>query len=162
VAVVANLTNGSSPEHLEATRAAAQALGLTLLALQVKEVSDIDGAFAAMKKQRAGALTVLPDALLVGQRIEIAELAVKYRLPAIYGITEHVEAGGLMAYAVNRFEIFRRAATYVDKILKGAKPADLSVQQPTKFEFVVNLKAARQIRLTIPSNVLATADKVIR
>ena len=162
VAVVANPTNGSSPEHLEATRAAAQALGLTLVALQVKEVSDIDGAFAAMKKERAGALTVLPDALLVGQRIKIADLAVKHRLPAIYGITEHVEAGGLMAYAVNRFEIFRRAATYVDKILKGAKPADLPVEQPTKFEFVVNLKAARQIGLTIPSNVLARADKVIR
>jgi len=111
VAVVANPTNGSSPEHLEATRAAAQALGLTLVALQVKEVSAIDGAFAAMKQEHAGALTVLPDALLVGQRIKIADPAVKHRLPAIYGITEHVEAGGLMAYAVNRFEIFRRAAS---------------------------------------------------
>jgi ABC-type uncharacterized transport system substrate-binding protein len=162
VAVLANPTNGSSPEHLKATRAAAQALGLTLLAVQVKEVSDIDGAFAAIKKERAGALTVLPDALLVGQRIKIADLAVKHRLPAIYGITEHVEAGGLMAYAVNRFEIFRRAATYVDKILRGARPADLPVEQPTKFEFVVNLKAAKQIGLTIPPKVLASADRVIK
>lgn len=100
--------------------------------------------------------------MLLGQRAQIADFAAKHRLPAIYGIPEHVEVGGLMAYAANRLDIFRRAATYVDKILKGAKPADLPVEQPTKFEFIINLKAAKQIGLTIPQSVLFKADKVIR
>ena len=100
--------------------------------------------------------------MLLGQRQKIADLAAKHRLPAMYGIPEHMEAGGLMAYAANRLDIFHRAATYVDKILKGTKPADLPVEQPKKFEFVINLKAAKQINLTIPPNVLARADRVIR
>jgi putative ABC transport system substrate-binding protein len=135
---------------------------VTLLASEAKEPNDIEGAFAAMTKERAGALTVLPAPMLLGQRARIADLAAKHRLPAIYGIPEHVEAGGLMAYAANRLDIFRRAATYVDKILKGAMPADLPVEQPIKFELIINLKAAKQIGLTIPPNVLARADKVIK
>jgi putative ABC transport system substrate-binding protein len=105
---------------------------------------------------------VVQDPMFFGDRKRLADLAIKNRLPAMYGILEHVEAGGLMAYAANRIDLFRRAATYVDKILKGAKPAELPVEQPTKFELVINLKTAKQIGLTIPPNVLARADKVIR
>jgi putative tryptophan/tyrosine transport system substrate-binding protein len=162
VAVLSNPANGQSPQQLKETRAAASGLGVTLLAFEAKEPNDIDGAFSAMRKERAGALTVLPDPMLLGQRTRIAVVAAKSRLPAIYGIPEHVEAGGLMAYAANRLDIFRRAATYVDKILKGTRPADLPVEQPKTFEFIINLKAAKQIGLTIPPNVLARADKVIR
>ena len=100
--------------------------------------------------------------MLNSQRTQIAELAVKNRLPAIYDRPEYVEAGGLMTYGASITDLYRRAATYVDKILKGAKPADLPVEQPTKFEFIINLKAAKQIGLTIPPNVLARADRVIR
>jgi putative ABC transport system substrate-binding protein len=162
IAVLSNPANGQSPLQLKHTRAAAQGLAVTLLALDSKEPNDIDGAFAAMKIERAGALSVLPDPMLLGQRAKIADLAAKQRLPAIYGIPEHVDAGGLMVYAANRLEIFRRAAVYVDKILKGTNPADLPVEQPTKFELVINLKAAKQIGLTIPPNVLARADRVIK
>jgi putative ABC transport system substrate-binding protein len=162
VAVLWNPANAQNLLQLKETRAAASGLGVTLLSFEAKEPNDIDTAFATMKKERAGALTVLPDPMLLGQRQKIADLAAKHRLPAIYGIPEHMEAGGLMAYAANRLDIFRRAATYVDKILKGAKPADLPVEQPTKFEFIINLKAAKQIGLTIPPNVLARADRVIR
>lgn len=162
VAVLSNPANVQSLLQLKETRAAAPGLGVTLLAFEAKEPQDIDDAFAAMKKERAGALTVLPDPMLLAQRQRIADLAATHRLPAIYGIPEHVEAGGLMAYAANRLDIFRRAATYVDKILKGARPADLPVEQPIKFEFIVNLKAAKAIGLTIPPNVLVRADKVIR
>jgi putative ABC transport system substrate-binding protein len=162
VAVLSNPAAVQSPQQLKETRTAAQGLTVTLLELEAKEPTDLDGAFAAMKKEHAGALTVLPDPMLLAQRARIADFAVKQRLPAIYGIPEHVETGGLMAYAANRVEIFRRAASYVDKILKGAKPADLPVEQPTKFELVINLKTAKQIGLTIPLNVLARADRVIR
>jgi putative ABC transport system substrate-binding protein len=162
VAALWNPANLQNPAQLKETRAAAPVLGVALLAFEAKEPNDIDRAFAAMKKERVGALTVLPDPLLLGERARVADLAVKHRLPAIYGIPEHVEAGGLMAYAANRLDIFRRAATYVDKILKGAKPADLPVERPIKFEFIINLKTANQIGLTIPQWTLMKADKVIR
>jgi putative tryptophan/tyrosine transport system substrate-binding protein len=162
VAVLWNPANLQNLAQLKETRAAASGLGVALLASEAKEPNDIEGAFAAMKKERAGALTVLPDPMLLGQRQKIADLAVKYRLPAIYRIPEFVEVGGLMAYAANRLDIFRRAATYVDKILKGAKPADLPIERPVKFELIVNLKAAKQIGLTIPANLLLRADKVIK
>jgi putative ABC transport system substrate-binding protein len=162
MAVLWNPANVQNPSQVKATRDAAPAFGVTLLAFEVREPRDLDRVFAAMIKERIGAFTVLPDALLAGERVRIAELAVKYRLPAIYGVPEHVEAGGLMAYAANRLEVFARAAAYVDKILKGAHPGDLPVEQPKKFEFIVNLKAAKQIGLTIPPNVLARADRVIR
>jgi len=162
VAALGNPVNAANALQLKETQSAASALGVTLLSFDVKGPDDIDGVFAAIKKERVDALTVLADPMLLGQRRRIADLAVKSRLPSIYGIPEHAEAGGLMAYAANRLDIFRRAATYVDKILKGTKPADLPVEQPVKFDLIINLKTAKQIGLTIPPNVLARADKVIR
>lgn len=162
VAVLTNPVNAANALQLKETQSAASGLGLTVLAFGVKGPDDIDGVFAAMKRQRADALAVLADPMLLSQRRRIADLAVKHRLPSIYGIPEHVEAGGLMGYAANRLDIFRRAATYVDKILKGATPADLPVEQPTKFDLVINLKTANQLGLTIPPAVLVRADRVIR
>jgi putative ABC transport system substrate-binding protein len=162
VAMLWNPAIPQNPLQLKETRAAAPVLNVTLLSFEAKEPNEIATAFTAMKQDRVDALTVLPDPMLLGQRQKIADLAIKHRLPAMYGIPEHIEAGGLMAYAANRLDVFRRAATYVDKILKGAKPADLPMEQPTKFDFIVNLKAAKQIGLTIPPTVLARADKIIR
>jgi putative tryptophan/tyrosine transport system substrate-binding protein len=128
----------------------------------VRDPNEIETAFEAARKNRADAVLALASRVLFSHRREIAELAVKSRLPAIYGDREHVEAGGLTTYGVSINDLFRRAATYVDKILRGAKPGDLPVEQPTKFELVINLKAAKHIGLTIPPNVLARADRVIR
>ena len=130
--------------------------------LEVRDPRDIRAAFQAASKGRADAVLVLPSTVLNSSRAQIVDLAVKSRLPAIYFTAEWVEDGGLMSYGVNFNDLFRRAATYVDKILKSRNPADLPVEQPTKFEFIINLKAAKQIGLTIPPNVLARADKVIR
>ena len=130
--------------------------------LDVLEPKDIETAFRAAGKGRADGVLTLASAILVSHRTQIVELAAKSRLPAIYHNSQFVEAGGLMFYGVNIPDLDRRAATYVDKILKGAKPADLPVEQPTKFEFIINLKAAKQIGLTIPPNVLARADRVIK
>jgi putative tryptophan/tyrosine transport system substrate-binding protein len=115
-----------------------------------------------MRKERAGALMVLGSPLIGLNRRQVIDLATKNQLPAIYTVSENPDAGGLMSYGTNFHELWRRAATYVDKILKGAKPIDLPIEQPTKFEFVINLKAAKQIGLAIPPNVLARADRVIR
>jgi len=128
----------------------------------VLDPKDIETAFRAASKGRADAVLALGSAVFVLQRTQIADLPVKSRLPAIYGQQIFVEAGGLMIYGASYNDLFRRAATYVDKILKGAKPADLPVEQPKKFEFIINLKAAKQIGLTIPPNVLARADRVIK
>jgi putative ABC transport system substrate-binding protein len=144
------------------TRAAAQALCVQLQSLEVREPNDFDKAFSAITKKRTGALMVLGDAVTILQRARILEFAAKSRLPAMYDRPDDITGGGLMFYGVNESELFRRAAAYVDKILKGVKPADLPVEQPKKFELVINLKAAKQIGLTIPPNVLARADKVIR
>jgi len=130
--------------------------------LEVGAPTDIETAFRAASKERADAVLVLSATVLVSRRRQVAALAVKSRLPAIYNRPEYVEDGGLVFYGVSYTDLFRRAATYVDKILKGTKPADLPVEQPTKFEFVINLKTAKQIGLTIPPNVLARADKVIK
>jgi len=162
VAVLLNPANSINPLQLKEIQSAAPALGVTLHSLEVKGTDDIDRAFTAMKKERTGGLIVLGDPLLETHRTRIAELAVKSQLPAIYSLAPYVEAGGLMSYGTNFDDLYRRAATYVDKILKGSKPADLPVEQPTKFEFIVNLKTAKQIGLTIPPNVLARADRVIR
>jgi len=162
VAALSNPGNPANAPQLKETQSAALALRVTLLSFDVKGPDDIDGVFAAIKKERAGALIVLADPMLLGQGTRIAHLAVKSRLPSIYGIPEHAEAGGLMAYAANRLAIFRRAAVYVDKVLKGAKPADLPVEQPTKFEFVINLKTAQALGLTIPPTLLFQADEVIQ
>ena len=141
---------------------AAGALGVKVQHLDVQNPNDIETAFRAAIKGRADAVLVLRGSVLGSHGRHISEFAVKSRLPAIYGTRQSVEAGGLMSYGVNFTDLERRAATYVDKILKGAKPADLPVEQPTKFEFIINLKAAKQIGLTIPPNVLVRADRVIR
>jgi putative ABC transport system substrate-binding protein len=147
---------------LKEIQAAAPALGVTLLPLEVKGTDDIDRAFTAVTKERPGALIVIGDPMIGSHQRRISELVVKNRLPAIYSSRLSMDGGGLMSYGTNFDDLYRRAATYVDKILKGTKPADLPVEQPTKFELVINLKAAKQIGLTIPPNVLARADKVIR
>jgi len=141
---------------------AAGALNVQLQYLDVLGPQDTETAFRAASKWRADALFVLGGAVLISQRTRILEFAAKSRLPAIYEAPSVVDQGGLMSYGVNRADLDRRTATYVDKILKGAKPADLPVEQPKKFEFVINLKAAKQIGLTIPPNVLARADRVIK
>jgi len=130
--------------------------------LDILDPKDIETAFLTATKGRADAVLVIGSPVNFNQRTQVAELAVKSRLPVMHSNTEYVDAGGLMTYGPNYPDLYRRAATYVDKILKGAKPADLPVEQPIKFEFIINLKTAKQIGLTIPPNVLARADKVIR
>jgi len=140
---------------------AAQALGIQLISLPVRELGDIEPAFETARKENVHALLMSPSPLLNTVRERIVELAAKNRLPAMYAGPEFVEAGGLMSYAPSYVDLFRRAATYVDKILKGAKPADLPVEQPTKFELMINLKTAKALGLTIPPSVLGRADHVI-
>ena len=141
---------------------AAAAFNVTLQHLRVLSPKDIETAFRAASKARAEAVLVLPGPIGNSQRKQIVNFAVKSRLPAIYSNSQYVLDGGLMTYGPSLSDLDRRAATYVHKILKGAKPADLPVEQPTKFELVINLKAAKQIGLTIPPNVLARADRVIK
>jgi putative ABC transport system substrate-binding protein len=162
VAILWNPLNPTNSLQLKDTQAAAPALGMTVYAVEVKGVDDFDRAFAAIKKHGVGGLLVPGDPMLGTEGERIRDFAVKNRLPAMYAGLETVERGGLMAYSTSLADLARRAATYVDKILKGAKPADLPVEAAMKFEFVVNLKAAKQIGLMIPPNVLARADKVIR
>jgi putative ABC transport system substrate-binding protein len=162
VGVLLNPGDPSSSGSLAETEAAARALGVEVQALEVRSPNDFEAAFKAASRRRVQALIILQNSLINSQRTRILELATKNRLPTMFGEAAQVESGGLMSYAPNSAELFRRAATYVDKILKGAKPADLPVEQPMKFEFVINLKAAKQIGLTIPPNVLARADRVIR
>ena len=162
VAVLGTSTRPGTAQSLKEIELAARAFGVKLQYLDVLSSKDIETAFRAASKGRADAVLVLGSPVFASQRTQIVELAVKSRLPAIYWRSDFVEAGGLMSYGVNVLDLDRRAATYVDKILKGAKPADLPVQQPTMFEFIINLKAAKQIGLTIPPNVLARADKVIK
>ena len=162
VAVIGTSTNPAYAQVIKEVELAAKALGVKLQNLDVLDSKDIETAFRAASKGRADAVLVLTSATLVPQRVQLAELAVKNRFPVMYSNSQYVEAGGLMFYGANVLDLDRRAATYVDKILKGTKPADLPVEQPTKFEFIINLKAAKQIGLTIPPNVLARADKVIR
>jgi ABC-type uncharacterized transport system substrate-binding protein len=162
VAVLGISTGPSTTRLLKEVEPAAGAFGVKLQFLDVQSPKDIDAAFRAASKARAEGVLVLTGPVINAQRKQIADLAAKSRLPATYPFPEYVEAGGLMSYSANMVDLYRRAATYVDKILKGAKPADLPVEQPTKFEFIINLKAAKQIGLTIPPNVLARADKVIR
>jgi putative ABC transport system substrate-binding protein len=162
LAVLGTSTTPGSAQALKEIELAARAFGVTLQYLDVLSSKDIETVFRAAIKGRADAALVLGSPFLLSHRTQIADLAIKNRLPAIYYSTEFVEDGGLMSYGVTVTDLFRRAATYVDKILKGRKPTDLPVEQPMKFEFVVNLKAAKQIGLTVPPNVLVRADKVIR
>ena len=162
VAVFGTLTQPGHTQALRETELAAGALGVKLQYLDVLDPQDIETVFRAAIKGRAKAVLGLGGAVLNPQRIRVVELAAKSRLPAMYSIREYVEAGGLMSYGVSVTDLDRRAAYFVDKILKGAKPAELPVEQPTKFEFIINLKAAKQIGVTIPPNVLERADKVIK
>ncbi len=165
VSGVAVLWNPGNPAHtlmLREAEVAAQALGLKLQLLEARGPDNFESALAAMTRERAGALLVLtPDLMFFQHRTRLADLAAKRRLPTMFGIRDFVEAGGLMAYGTNIRENFRRAATFVDKILKGAKPADLPVEQPTRFELVINLKTAKALGLTIPWSLLLRADQVI-
>jgi ABC-type uncharacterized transport system substrate-binding protein len=163
VAVFGTSTRVGNAQALKEIELAATAFGVKLQYLDVLGPKDFETAFRGARKGGADAVLMLVwGPILNPRQKEIAELAVKNRLPAIYGDREHVKAGGLMTYGVSEADLDRRAATYVDKILKGRKPADLPVEQPKKFEFIINLKAAKQIGLTIPPNVLARADQVIR
>jgi len=162
VAVIGNSTNPGNAQALKETELAAGAFGVQLQYVDVLDPKDIETAFGAASKGHADAVLVLTSAVTNSHRKQIVELAVKNRLPAIYYTAEWVEGGGLMNYGASFTDLYRHAATYVDKILRGAKPADLPVEQPTKFELIINLKAAKQISLTIPPNVLVRADKVIK
>jgi putative ABC transport system substrate-binding protein len=162
---VALLGNPANPAHALAIRdvkVAARSLGVQLQLLEARGSSEIESAFAAMTTERAGAVIVLVDSMLIDHRTRIEDLAARRRLPTVSATIETAEAGGLMAYGPSVRDMFRRAAAYVDKILKGTKPADLPVEQPTKFELVINLRTARALGLTTPQSVLLRADRVIQ
>jgi ABC-type uncharacterized transport system substrate-binding protein len=161
VAVLWQSSGGRATQWKE-SQAAGQQLGLQLYSMEVRSGNDLENAFKQAVMARSSALAVTQTSLVSVNFKKITDLTTRHRMPAIYPIPEHAEAGGLMAYGADRTELYRRAATYVDKILKGTKPADLPVEQPAKFEFVINLKTAKQIGLTIPPNVLARADRVIK
>ncbi len=162
VAVLMNPGNHSNVIFLEETQVAARVLGIQLQPLEVRNSDDLEQAFDAATRGRAGALLGFDDPVIHSYRTRIAALAAKRRLPAMYGTKEFAEAGGLMSYGPNRPDLYRRTATFVDKILKGAKPADLPVEQPTRFELIINLKTAKGLGLTIPPSVLVRADQVIQ
>jgi putative ABC transport system substrate-binding protein len=151
----------SIPSTVRRAEDAARMLALRLEVVNVRTPPELDPAFTAMTRGRADALIVPAEAIFYQHRARIAELPAKRRLPAVYGLREHVDVGGLMAYGASRSDLYRRAAVYVDKILKGAKPSDLPIEQPTKFEFVINLKTAKALGLTIPPSLLLRADRVI-
>jgi len=161
VAILSNPANPSQAPAMSNVKAAARSLGLRPQLLEARGPQDFDGAFAAMAKEGAGALLVVADSMFVLHRTRLADLAARSRLPAAHAFRENVEAGALMSYGPSLPDLGRRAATFVDKIFKGAKPADLPVEQPTKFELVINLKTAKALGLPIPPSLLARADQVI-
>ena len=161
VAVLGNPSNQLYPLWLGEVKVAARSLGMQLQILEARGPDHFERAFAAMTRERAGALFVLGDGMFLLHRTRVAELAAKRRLPAMYPAREFVDAGGLMVYGPSLRDNFRRAATYVDRILKGAKPGDLPVEQPTKFELIINLKTATALGLTIPQSLLGRADQII-
>jgi len=162
VAVLWTSIEPGNTQTRKETDGAARALALTIHYFEVQSSNDLEGAFKAATRERSQALVVLRNPVLGPHRTQLMALVAKNRLPTMFPRIDYVESGGLMSYGASDIDLFRRAATYVDKILKGAKPADLPVEQPKKFEFIINLKAAKQIGLTIPPNVLARADKVIK
>ncbi len=162
VAVLSNPANPSSAPILEATKTAARSLRVQLQMLEARGPDELGRAFAAMTRERPDALFVLGDGMFLLHRTRIVGFAAKQRLPTTFGGREDVDAGGLMSYAASGRDNFRRAATYVDKILKGAKPGDLPIERPTKFELVINLKTAKALGLTIPQSLLLRADEVIQ
>jgi putative tryptophan/tyrosine transport system substrate-binding protein len=162
VAVLANPANPNTATQLRETQRAAQALQVQLHLVEVRSPHELDKAFSAIRNVPADALIVLLDPLFMSQRARLVELTATSRLPAMYGFREDVETGALMAYGPSFPDLFRRAATYVDKILKGAKPGDLPVEQPTKYELILNLKTAKELGITLPPTLLILADEVIR
>ena len=162
VAVLWNPANAGNAPQLREAEVAARVLGVRLQVLEVRGPDQFGRAFAAMTQERAGAFIVLADSMLFSRRTRLAELAAKARLPAVYGVRDHPQAGGLMAYSASIPDMYRRAATFVDKILKGAKPAGLPVEQPMRFELVINLKTAKALGLMIPPSLLIRADHVIQ
>jgi putative ABC transport system substrate-binding protein len=161
VAVLWNPTSPFLRSYWSVAQAAAPALGVVLQSLEVQDASQYETAFKAIGRDRADALVVLSDSFATFHRARIAELAAEHRLPVLYGHRQYVEAGGLMSYGPSLFDVYRRAAAYVDKILKGTRPADLPVEQPTKYELVINLKTAKALGLELPPTLLARADEVI-
>ena len=161
VAVLWNPSNPGHPTVMQAVKAAAQTPALPLRSLEARGPNEFDSAFSAMVRDRADALLVVPDTIFLNYRTRLVDLAAKHRMPAMYGAAEFPEVGGLMAYGPSSSDQFRRAAYFVDKILKGTKPAELPVEQPTKFELVINLKTAKALGLTIPQSVRLRADHVI-
>jgi len=155
-------SSGGRRTQLKASQAAAQQLNLQLYSMEIHTAEDLETVFREAVKARSGAVDVTQTSEVGSNHHQVIDLALKYQLPAIYAVPEYAEAGGLMAYGGSRSDLSRRAAVYVDKILKGAKPAELPVEQPTKFELVINLKTAKQIGLTMPPSVLARADRVIK
>ena len=162
VAILGNSTEPGNAETLKETQVAAAALKLENRYIELSQPERIESVFSEIRNGRVSALIVLRNPVASAHRKQIVEFVMKSRLPAIYVSPEWMESGGLMSYALDVSDNYRRAATYVDKILKGAKPAELPIEQPTKFELVINLKTAKQIGLTIPPNVLARADRVIK
>ncbi|HEV2042341.1 MAG TPA: ABC transporter substrate-binding protein [Casimicrobiaceae bacterium] len=162
VSVLHNPTNPAPPAQLERLTGAARSLGIDLMWVEAQSPGEFAGAFAKMSQAGVKALLVETDAMFFSQRARIVDLAAKHQLPAVYGEREFADAGGLMAYATNLPASFRRAATYVDKILKGAKPGDLPIEEPTRIELVINLKAAKALGLTLSQSLLRRADEVIQ
>jgi putative ABC transport system substrate-binding protein len=162
VALLGNPANPGNAQWVRHAQDPARALGVRLQPSEARDPSEIDNAFTEMTREQAGGVIILNDTMLSDNRIRIADHAARRRLPTVFGLSEHAEAGGLLAYEPSRSDRWRRAATYVDKILKGAKPADLPVEQPTKFELVINLKTAKALGLAIPPSLLGRADEVIQ
>ena len=158
---VAILWDPSAADQFKAANSAARSLGMRVQSLEIRNLAGLPGAFAMAAKERADAVFVVTTAMFFRERIQVSKLAVQSRLPAVYALREYAEAGGLMSYGTNLPEMFRRAAVYVDRIFKGAKPGDLPMEQPTKFELVINLKTAKALGLTIPPALLQRADQVI-
>ena len=161
IAVLCNPSNPWHPLALKGAEAAARSLAVHLQVLEARGPGGLDNAFATMTRDRAEAVLVLADPMTFFHRKRLADLAAKRRLPAMYGLREHVEAGGLMSYWAQQAELYQRVGSYVDRILKGAKPGDLPIEQPTKFELVINLKTAKALGLTIPPSLVQRADAVI-
>jgi ABC-type uncharacterized transport system substrate-binding protein len=162
VAVLWNAASRVKRLDMGEVQRTARALGVTLQSREVRGLDELDGVFAATKRERPDALLTLVDPVTFAQRHLIADFAARERLPAMYAVREFMEAGGRMSYGVDLRDLFRRDATYVDKILKGAKPADLPVEPPTKFELVINVKTAKALSLTIPQSILTRADELIQ
>ena len=161
VAILFNPTNHYMPLALQSAQRGAQTLDVTLAMYEVHDITTLDAAFVTLTKDRPDALMIPADTFLVSQRSRIAQFAIENKLPSVYSFREYIEAGGLIAYTPNYYDLFRRAASYVDKILKGTKPGELPIEQPTRFLLLVNLQTARALGLTVPPRLIARADKVI-